>query len=330
VYLDFRKNPLGLDALPYDALDADAYGYLKSAGALFGTPLQRLSHMNHPAIELYASKGVDLATEMLEIALCAQHNNGGIDVDLWWQTDIPGLFAAGEAAGTHGVYRPGGSALNAGQVGSLRAAQYIARNRSGMPTPAQAEAFFAATADVFAKEQNNCRTWLASGAQNGDNTDTLLNARRSEMSACAAAIRNATGMRMLLEDNTALLSALDERVAAVGSMGLARAYRLRDTLISQNAYLAAMIAFTEQTDRSRGSAIYTAADGVAAAGLENDADGLFRYLPDDGALDAMTQTVRLLPDGSYATEFRPVRPLPEGGGFFENVWRGYRENGNVY
>jgi hypothetical protein len=69
---------------------------------------------------------------------------------------------------------------------------------------------------------------------------------------------------------------------------------------------------------------------VAAAGLENDADGLFRYLPDDGALDTMTQTVHLLPDGSYATEFRPVRPLPEGGGFFENVWRGYRENGNVY
>lgn len=330
VYLDFRKNPLGLDALPYDALDADAYGYLKSAGALFGTPLQRLSHMNHPAIELYASKGVDLSTEMLEIALCAQHNNGGIDVDLWWQSSIPGVFVAGEAAGTHGVYRPGGSALNAGQVGSLRAAQYIARNRSGAPTDEQAAAFHAACAPVIAEELSRSRAWLASGAKDGDNTTALLDACRSEMSACAAAIRNASGMQTLLEDNTALLSALNERVAAVGAMGLARAYRLRDTLISQNAYLAAMIAFTEQTDRSRGSAIYTAADGVAAAGLENDADGLFRYLPDDGALDAMTQTVRLLPDGSYATEFRPVRPLPEGGGFFENVWRGYRENGNVY
>ena len=36
------------------------------------------------------------------------------------------LFPVGEVNGSHGVYRPGGSALNAGQVGSLRAAEYIA------------------------------------------------------------------------------------------------------------------------------------------------------------------------------------------------------------
>ena len=77
------------------------------------------------------SKGVDLRTEMLEIALCAQHNNGGLSTDLWWQTNVPGLYAAGEVAGTHGVYRPGGSALNAGQVGSMRAAQHIARFGAG-------------------------------------------------------------------------------------------------------------------------------------------------------------------------------------------------------
>jgi succinate dehydrogenase/fumarate reductase flavoprotein subunit len=44
---------------------------------------------------------------------------------MWWQTSVGGLFAVGECAGTHGIARPGGSALNAGQVGSLRAAQYI-------------------------------------------------------------------------------------------------------------------------------------------------------------------------------------------------------------
>ena len=27
---------------------------------------------------------------------------------------------------------------------------------------------------------------------------------------------------------------------------------------------------------------------------------------------------------------RQVRPLPEGGGFFENVWREYRETKNIY
>lgn len=82
--------------------------------------------MNQPAIDFYRDKGVDLYTQPSKIALCAQHNNGGIGIDCWWQTDVKGLFAVGEAAASHGVYRPGGTALNAGQVGSTRAAQYIA------------------------------------------------------------------------------------------------------------------------------------------------------------------------------------------------------------
>ena len=40
--------------------------------------------------------------------------------------NIRHLFPVGEVNGSHGVYRPGGSALNAGQVGGLRAAEYIA------------------------------------------------------------------------------------------------------------------------------------------------------------------------------------------------------------
>ena len=87
--------------------------------------------MNAPAVEFYREHGVDLETQPLEIALCAQHNNGGLAVDCWWQTNIKGLFAAGEAAGTHGVCRPGGTALNAGQVGSRRAAEYISRRCTG-------------------------------------------------------------------------------------------------------------------------------------------------------------------------------------------------------
>ncbi|MBQ7338954.1 MAG: FAD-binding protein [Clostridia bacterium] len=326
VYLDFRSNPQGLQSLPYDALDADARAYLESAGACFGTPIERLRHMNQPAIELYQSKGLDITKEMLEIALCAQHNNGGIDVDLWWQTCIPGLFAVGEAAGTHGVYRPGGSALNAGQVGSLRAAQYIARHRSGLPTEAQAAAFFAASEGEMAAQMAFTRAILS----DEDNTRALLNEHCGEMSACAAAIRNVDGMRALMDKNISLLANFSTSVSASNSMGLSRAYRLQDTLLSQNAYLCAMISFAERSGLSRGSAIYSTAQGIAAKGLENDANGLFCYELDDGTLDALTQTVSLSPDGSARADWRPVRPLPEGGGFFENVWRGYRENGNVF
>jgi len=109
----------------------EAREYLTRAGAGFGTPIERLAQMNQPAIDFYRDKGVDLYTQPLEIALCAQHSNGGIGIDCWWQTDVKGLFAVGEAAASHGVYRPGGTALNAGQVGSTRAAQYIAARCRG-------------------------------------------------------------------------------------------------------------------------------------------------------------------------------------------------------
>ena len=79
--------------------------------------------MNQPAIDFYRDKGVDLYTQPLEIALCAQHNNGGLGIDCWWQTNVKGLFAVGEAAASHGVYRPGGTALNAGQVGTWEKAR---------------------------------------------------------------------------------------------------------------------------------------------------------------------------------------------------------------
>jgi succinate dehydrogenase/fumarate reductase flavoprotein subunit len=55
-----------------------------------------------------------------------QHMNGGIEVDIWGQTSLPGCFAVGEVAGTHGVTCPGGAALNAGQVFAVRLARYIA------------------------------------------------------------------------------------------------------------------------------------------------------------------------------------------------------------
>ena len=85
--------------------------------------------MNAAATELYRDHGIDLYKDRLQIAVCAQHCNGGVDVDLNWQTSVKGLYCAGEAAGTFGVYRPGGSALNSTQVGSLRAAEHIARTK---------------------------------------------------------------------------------------------------------------------------------------------------------------------------------------------------------
>ena len=207
VFLDFTKNPFEID---FSGLSAEAYAYLKQSGATFGTPIERLEKMNAPAVALYKSKGVDLHHEYLEIALCAQHNNGGIGVDLWWQTSVKGLFAVGECAGTHGIARPGGSALNAGQVGSLRAAQYIAAHPGEMIAE---EAFYEIASRVKIETDRAAQTHIQKA--------------RRRMSDHAAAVREPEKIKELL-------------VVTLNELEEATDPDVRDVLLTQGAVLTAM------------------------------------------------------------------------------------------
>ena len=130
-------------------------------------------------------------------------------MDMWWRTTIPGLFAAGECAGTHGISRPGGSALNAGQVGGLRAAQYIAAYPNSL---VEEKRFSDLLRDIqIAKE---------------DVADRMEQARR-RMSAYAAAVRDPQQIRTALADTCRELT-------------YATDYRLREMLFTQGAVLTAM------------------------------------------------------------------------------------------
>ena len=316
VYLDYRTNPAGGE-FSYDALLPEAREYLERAGACFGTPIERLAHMNQPAIDFYRDKGVDLYTQPLEIALCAQHNNGGIGIDCWWQTDVKGLFAVGEAAASHGVYRPGGTALNAGQVGSTRAAQYIAaRCRGDAPACFDTEA--AAALTEMAALADACR------ADTG-NVRALWQHAAEEMSRCGAAIRDPAQIRAYGKQVEAQLAGFAQTVKAGSRTELAMVYRLRDMLLSQRAYLTAMADYTAHGGKSRGSALYTDLTGGVKP---------FAQLPDTFTF-ALDETEAPLiqelwfEDGTCKTDWRAPRPIPEDDDFFENVWRSYRETGNI-
>ena len=316
VYLDYRTNPAGGE-FSYDALLPEAREYLTRAGACFGTPIERLAHMNQPAIDFYRDKGVDLYTQPLEIALCAQHNNGGIGIDCWWQTDVKGLFAVGEAAASHGVYRPGGTALNAGQVGSTRAAQYIAARCQG-DAPACFDTEAAAALAEMGALADACR------ADTG-NVRALWQHAAEEMSRCGAAIRDPAQIRAYGKQVEAQLAGFAKTVKAGSRTELAMVYRLRDMLLSQHAYLTAMADYTAHGGKSRGSALYTDLTG----GIKP-----FTQLPDTFTF-ALDETEAPLiqelwfEDGTCKTDWRAPRPIPEDDDFFENVWRSYRETGNI-
>ncbi|MBQ9086697.1 MAG: FAD-binding protein [Clostridia bacterium] len=225
VYLDFSRNPRGLEK-DFSALPEEAYDYLSRSGALFGTPIERLAKMNKGAIDLYASHGIDLYSEYLEIAVCAQHCNGGVTVDANWQTEVKGLYVAGEAAGTFGVYRPGGSALNSTQVGSLRAAEHIAgkkRETAGVPAYTLPEIQYG--------KSNLTHLWK-----------TL----QAEMSRVADFDRSTEGMRALFSRVRELCESFFDKAVIADSSELSDLFKLYDMVLTQRSVLSAMLCSAER------------------------------------------------------------------------------------
>ncbi|MFA6504623.1 MAG: FAD-binding protein [Treponemataceae bacterium] len=323
VFLDYRTNPRDGE-IDWSSLSSEARTYLERAGACRGRPIDRLLRLNAPAVDFYRDRGVDLAVEPLEIALSAQHNNGGLDVDAWWQTEVEGLFAVGEAAATHGVYRPGGAALNAGQVGSLRAARYISANRKGGGLDAQA---FAEAAGPLVAEVAQAADVTRGGeeaASSARSPKELHASAAARMSRVGGAFRSSGAIAHALAETKAELAGLSSLVAVRKPSELADYYRLRDCLITQIAYLAAMADYVEQGGRSRGSALYQDSLGDLPHPL---LDETFRFKKDSGALDGFVQEIRYSA-GSARASWRPVRPLPKEDDFFENVWRSFREGGS--
>lgn len=220
VYMDFMHNPRGYAP---ERLSETALEYLTNCGALQATPIERLRAMNAPAIELYRSHNIDIEREMLEVRVCAQHHNGGVAVDSDWQTCVPGLYACGECAGTFGMYRPGGSALNSTQVGSMRAAEHIAR-ASKRQIPASSQPFSAPLLPC------------------GD-VPALTAHAQAQMTLHAAFLRDSDGMRAWQDEIGSILQS--SAPAQESDEFLVRRLRLRDLLITQQYVLSAMLAAKE-------------------------------------------------------------------------------------
>lgn len=208
VYLDYLHNPRGWSP---ENLPPEARAYLEKSGAAKETPFERLRAMNEPAVQLYRDHGIDLAKDRLEIRVCAQHHNGGIAVDAHWQTCVPGLYVCGEAAGTFGRKRPGGSALNSTQAGSLRAAKHIVRNGR-----------------MLAGEQPS---FAPMPLPHGDPAPF-----QKEMTRAAAFQRDEAGMRRLKERVEIALTQAEPQTEDVP-----RALLFRDILLTQRAVLSAML-----------------------------------------------------------------------------------------
>ncbi|MGN0994820.1 MAG: FAD-binding protein [Butyricicoccus sp.] len=313
VYLDFRTDPIGLDE-KFSGLSGETYRYLANSNALLPTPLARLERMNPDAIALYRAHGIDLAREPLRIAVCSQHCNGGIAVDGDWQTCVRGLYVAGEAAGTFGVYRPGGSALNSTQVGSMRAAEHIACTTD--PAPFDADAF-------AARAGREAAPWIGKLSGCLDRADAasadwkLRGRMQRAMSDKAALLRDPDAMRALRDEILDVLSGFWERYTPAGAGGVLHLLKTRDMLLTQAAVLDAML-LSAGARSSRGAGLVCSPDGEPLSVLP----GLRYAAPAAGGDDEILCT--RFGEGGVSSSFAPVRPEPAPQDWFETVWSDYR------
>ena len=323
VFMDFMHNPSAAvknGGFDFSLLGGESRTYLENSGALFGTPAERLKKMNTPAIELYLNHGIDISKEYLEIAVCAQHNNGGLMAGIWWESNLKHFFPVGEANGTFGVYRPGGSALNSTQVGSYRAAQFISQNYTENPPDI----------NEFAKAARSSISGLIKRAEkvvgSAGRESNVFSERRAiqeNMTKNGAHIRSLGACEEGLAFCKEKLSDMFDAVKVKNLREYPEVFINYDILLCQYVYLSAIKEYILAGGKSRGS--YLIKDDKGELPIAGIAD-MFRYSLDDGAFGKKAFKAGLNADTlECIIKAEDVRPIPVGENWFESIWNDYMD-----
>lgn len=316
VFMDFNRNPLpvpGDQPFSLERLDDDVRRYLGNAGAAQDSPIDRLRHMNPLAIELYRRYKVDIAAEPLEFAVNNQHMNGGVMVDTWGRSNLSGCYAIGEAAGTHGVTRPGGAALNAGQVFGTRAAEHIAatgkaKNASNAAMRQTAEAGIASIVAALQPDSPFTVRSLRSEVQ-------------ARMSDKAGMICDADSVGKALADARTLNGEIRANgIAFERPAEASRSLQWRHMALASEAVLAALEYFVRHGGGSRGARAICDAEGESLPMARTGSLDEYRFRKERD-VHRDEQIVVCLVGEELKVSTRPNRPFDENAtSFFERDW----------
>lgn len=322
VFMDFSHNPLpasGWRDFSLDELPDEARSYLVRSGALQDTPYERLKAMNPASIDLYAEHGIDLR-KPLQVKVCAQHCNGGLSGDIWWESRVKHLFVIGELCGTHGV-RPGGSALNSGQVGATRAAQRIA-NVYYEP-PMEEGRFMAEFGKVADSQLDELKMYMTDGALSPVDVRRDIQGR---MSGNGAFMRSLSRARNALAEAKKLYADIMRRgFECRSAVQLPLAMETRWLALTSVAFLQAIVSYIERGGGSRGA--YMVLDDEGELDVQVAGENCLRHRGEN--MDARKEILELALRPDTACDFDvtavPVRPLPSDDSWFENTWADFTD-----
>jgi len=329
VWLDFKRNPEAVPGdLPFDLarLDPDVRGYLENNNALLDTPIARLQRMNPLAIELYKQYRRDITRDPLPFNVNHQHMNGGIDVDIYARSSLAGCYAVGEIAGTHGVTRPGGAALNAGQVFGQRCAAHIEARLKRWPDLPDASAELAGSLE-------NALRWLNRNVDNagGIALEALAEEIQTRMSDCAGFICH-------VDDVASALQAARQLNRRIGESGvniaeprhLSEGILRGQTALLSEAVLFALDHYIRQGGGSRGARMLRSQAGTRAPDSRLGPLADYRFLAEDETQRQEKMILRYTPETGMRIFERPLRSIEDTGKiYFEKNWGAFL-TGEIY
>jgi succinate dehydrogenase/fumarate reductase flavoprotein subunit len=322
VFIDYTRNPSWQTGVSFslESLDPEVENYLRNSDALKDSPIERLVALNAPAIALFKEHGIDLTREPLQIAVCAQHNNGGLKANIWWESDLSHLFPVGEVNGSHGVHRPGGSALNSGQVGSYRAAQYISKKYK-MPS-LDSGTFLSEAKDIINSTLTLASGWMSSG--NAAGNKKYLSEIQKRMSDAGGIIRNRRNAAIAASEAAFMLNQLPEKIGAGSVIELADSFLLLDHCITHFVYLEAIRSYLDKGGLSRGSYIVTET-GNPESEEKSEPDLNPELCMYDRDIENKILEVGFR-NGIVRTNLEEIREIPKQNLWFERVWKDYLED----
>jgi len=201
-----------------------------------------------PVIEKLLENGIDLTQQAIEVAPIAHYHMGGVQVDAHMETNIPGLYAAGEAVGgANGANRLSGNALPEAFVFGERAGRFAAAAVGGQTSAWDLKSAQAALEMLDARSGKETSFPSSGSAYQG-----LAAELRELMWDKVGLIRTEESLNEALIRIRAMqkeLATASAPVAAAFDLSLADWYDLRDSLLAAESVALA----AQRRSESRGA-----------------------------------------------------------------------------
>jgi succinate dehydrogenase/fumarate reductase flavoprotein subunit len=191
-----------------------------------------------PVIDRLAANGIDLTRTPVEVAPIAHYHMGGVVADARMQTELPGLFAAGEVVGgANGANRLSGNAITEGLVFGRQAGRSAAARANQLKAVAPINGSARAIVDLFARDGDG-----------NSNTAAMIQKLQATMADNVGPFRDEVRLTRALSTIDDLMHALGDSPA--GSRGAFDMQRLdwldlRNMLVVARSVAQAALARTE-------------------------------------------------------------------------------------